>query len=188
MKCKFCGDEFEKNSQKKQKYCSAECRKKWWLRVQKEKINSNIKEIPCKRCGKVFKQRRSSQVFCCKNCADKDYQKQKRVMSKCEQCGKEIISKYKRKYCNDCWNNTKKSILEGGIIRKTIRSDIKILKEIDSYNKTHDDLYDFTRNTRGYQTYRLYQDGFIDVVGKGAHRKCGLTIPGILMLEGEKDG
>ncbi len=186
MKCKFCGDEFEGEYQAKQKYCSARCRKNWWLKLQKEENDSHKKEIPCKNCGKMFMQKRKDQHFCNKRCGNADYAKRRKVKSKCVQCGKEITSANKRKYCDECRENWRecKGVIKGTIC-KTIRNDIKLLNEINAHNKTHKELWEATPGKHQKQLARLLEDGFIDIIGKGLHRQCGLTISGIMLLEGE---
>ncbi len=158
------------------------------MKLQKEENDSHKKEIPCKTCGKVFKQSRRNQVFCNKNCGNIDYAKRRKVISKCKQCGKEIISKNKRTYCDECLENWGEcpGVIKGTIC-KTIRNDMELMQEINKYNKTHMDLWNATPGRNQAQLGRLLEDGFIDIIGKGEHRKCGLTISGIMMLESEKE-
>ena len=82
--CHSCGNNFLVKERKflhpqKEKYfCSRSCsNRRIMSKYNREKLskqNSLVKKLSCKYCGKLFKQKKTTQKFCSKSCASKHRQ------------------------------------------------------------------------------------------------------------------
>ena len=67
MKCGNCNSEFTKKS-KIHKYCSNNCRKKYYFEKYHEFNKDNKKVIECYKCGKNFETHIKNKKFCSNKC------------------------------------------------------------------------------------------------------------------------
>ena len=68
-RCLMCGDEISSKPHKKpRKFCSDECRNKWWSHhPEKRNIKAGYKHV-CRFCGREFKNSRKSADYCGREC------------------------------------------------------------------------------------------------------------------------
>lgn len=112
LQCRNCGKTFthKANGGSAQKFCSNKCRCDYNYKNRKVKIKRT-----CKICNKEFLADSYNKNICSDKCVEykkeqsrinktKERLKNKRIKlykTRCNYCGEEIISKYKRKYCNE---------------------------------------------------------------------------------------
>lgn len=99
--CRYCGASF-KLTDKRQYYCSAECRTKA-NRMPRPRRPSTAKDRACPQCGKMFTPGRG-QIYCSRECfalahpAKQHWEPENRT---CRICGKEFLPyNYNQKYCS----------------------------------------------------------------------------------------
>lgn len=79
--CEFCGDEFIARSDLKPRFCSPQCFGKYRSATER-------RYTECPICGKTFRKKRSSTVYCSNECARKS--RVTKVTITCDNCGGEI--------------------------------------------------------------------------------------------------
>lgn len=109
--CAFCGKEFMPRDDR-QKFCSAECRIKFFNEkiTAKKKVWLEKQTRKCDFCGKEYTPIRGNQRYCTNECrieADRQAKKEANKITatkKCEICEKEFLpTKSRQKYCSpDC--------------------------------------------------------------------------------------
>ncbi len=67
LRCDQCNKVIEQSSRPTQRFCSYECRMKWWKRHPREYSGDEKHCFTCKTCGVVF-YRRKPCVFCSRDC------------------------------------------------------------------------------------------------------------------------
>lgn len=109
-KCKKCGKEFETNLKEK-KYCSVECRAKYWLENNKERI-----KFKCECCRKIFGRPRRINAkgkkirYCSRECANKS-SRTPLIKQKTRQGKQGYISIWKPEHPNNVNGRIKEHVL-----------------------------------------------------------------------------
>jgi DNA-directed RNA polymerase subunit RPC12/RpoP len=89
--CAECGREFKvqpsRIAQGRGRFCSKDCRIKWFSKNKKYPQTKSIKKI-CPQCKKEFETKYYKQKFCSKECMAKAFSKKERRI--CKQCQKEF--------------------------------------------------------------------------------------------------
>lgn len=69
--CRFCGSPIEmKFKQKTRKFCSDQCRQKWWNSHREEVCHRKVYSFQCPQCGKSFQAfNNPNRKYCSKSCA-----------------------------------------------------------------------------------------------------------------------
>jgi hypothetical protein len=111
IKCDYCGTLYSKRDRRRynHRYCSQECGLKHNAEIRRN--NSEIKERPCKICGKIFRPRdsRDKGIYCSKKCygIDRRIPEHERVpeyknvyFSQCKECGKYFTSRHRATLCS----------------------------------------------------------------------------------------
>jgi len=69
-KCPQCGTLFKRTKgHNPKKFCSNECRMKWWNSHRDLIKHKNEKEVKCQHCGKVFRSFTPGRKFCSIHCS-----------------------------------------------------------------------------------------------------------------------
>ena len=104
--CLTCGKVFAAKDNRS-KYCSAECRYRYWLpgkkSVKKIKKETVVYDKQCAICGADFSTILPQQIYCSAKCAKTAHKNKKYMLKICVKCGAQYKTRHNTtKYCPAC--------------------------------------------------------------------------------------
>lgn len=100
--CECCGDWFEpsKFSGNRQRFCSEECQRQWWV---ENRDQGKVYTFICQNCGKIYQTNFSNRDICCSRECGFEYASKRAIVEKeCLSCGRVFeANQSSSDYCSD---------------------------------------------------------------------------------------